>query len=153
MDSNPRPTPYHFGLKKSFFMKLQIYQNFSYTATSGRNLGKAVIFTRLSTTNIDKRLPNSEPRIIRFQLKVEDGIKFHVRNACMCLLCFLKYIGDEKNCIFHCTNSKLIEIRKTFIAEVYETFTLYLDVNSVNDILHIMSETCVSFMFFKVYRR
>ena len=56
----------------------------------------------------------------------------------MCLLCFSKYIGDEKHYIFHSTNSKLVEIRKIFISEVYETFTLYLDVNSVNDILNII---------------
>ena len=37
----------------------------------------------LSTTNVDQRLPNSESRLIRFQLKVEDGIKLHVRNACV----------------------------------------------------------------------
>ena len=40
-------------------------------------------FTRLSTTNIDQRLPNSESRLIRFQLKMEDGRKLHVRNACV----------------------------------------------------------------------
>ena len=28
-------------------------------------------------------LPNSENQLIRFQLKVEDGIKLHVRNACV----------------------------------------------------------------------
>ena len=41
------------------------------------------IFMRLSTTSIDQQLPNSEYQLIRFQLKVEDGIKFHVRNACV----------------------------------------------------------------------
>ena len=69
--------------KKSFSMKLQTPQNLSYTATSKRNLGKRSIFMRLSPTNIDQRLPNSESRLIRFQLKVEDGIKLHVRNACV----------------------------------------------------------------------
>ena len=52
-------------------------------ATSKRSLGKKSIFMRLSTTNIDQRLSNSESRLIRFQLKVEDGIKLHVRNACV----------------------------------------------------------------------
>ena len=64
-------------------MKLQIPQNLPYTTTSKRNLGKKSIFMRLSTTNIDQQLPNSESRLIRFQLKVEDGIKLHVRNACV----------------------------------------------------------------------
>ena len=41
------------------------------------------IFMRLSTTNVDQQLPNSEYQLIRFQLKVEDGIKLHVRNACV----------------------------------------------------------------------
>ena len=40
-------------------MKLQIPQNFSYTATPMRNLGKKSISMRLSTTNIGQRLPNS----------------------------------------------------------------------------------------------
>ena len=31
-----------------------------------------------------------------------------------------------------------IEIRKAFIPEIYETFTPYPDVNSINDILHII---------------
>ena len=44
---------------------------------------KKSIFMRLSTTNIDQQLPNSEYQLLRFQLKVEDGIKLHVRNACV----------------------------------------------------------------------
>ena len=44
----------------------------------------------------------------------------------------------KSNYIFHCTNLKLVEIRKTFIPEIYETFTPYLDNNSINDILHII---------------
>ena len=64
-------------------MKLQIPQNLSCTVTSKRNLGKKSIFMRLSTTNIDQQLPDSEYQLIRFQLKVEDGIKLHVRNACV----------------------------------------------------------------------
>ena len=51
---------------------------------------------RLSATNIDHQLPNSEYRLIRFQLKVEDGIKLHVRNACV-LYVFPNDIGDEKH--------------------------------------------------------
>ena len=53
-------------------------------------------------------------------------------------LCLSNDIGDEKHYIFHCTNPKLAEIRKTFIPEIYETFTPYPDVNSINDILHII---------------
>ena len=64
-------------------MKLQIPQNLSYTTTSKGNLEKKSIFMRLSTVNIDQQLQNSESRLIRFQLKVEDGLKLHVRNACV----------------------------------------------------------------------
>ena len=95
-------------LKKSFSMKLQNPQNLSHTGTSKRNLGKKSISMKLSTTNIDQRLPNSESRLIRFQLKV----------ACMCPLCVSNNIDDEKHYIFHCTNPKLTEIRKTFICEI-----------------------------------
>ena len=56
----------------------------------------------------------------------------------MCPLCFSNDIGDEKHYIFHCTNPKLVEIRKTFIPEIYETFTPYPDINLINDILHII---------------
>ena len=56
----------------------------------------------------------------------------------MCPLCFSNDIGDEKHYMFHCTNPKLVEIRKTFITEIYETFTPYPDVNSISDILHII---------------
>ena len=56
----------------------------------------------------------------------------------MCPLCFSNDIGDEKHYIFYCTNPKLVEIRKTFTPEIYETFTPYPDVNSINDILHII---------------
>ena len=52
-------------------------------------------------------------------------------------LCFSNDRGDEKHYIFHCRNPKLVEIRKTFIPEIYETFIPYPDVNSINDILHI----------------
>ena len=69
--------------KESFSMKLQIPLNLSYTTTSKRNLEKKSIFMRLSTKNIDQQLPNSESRPIHFQLKVEDGIKFYVRNPCV----------------------------------------------------------------------
>ena len=55
-----------------------------------------------------------------------------------CPLCFSNDIGDEKHYIFHCTNPNLVEIRKTFTPEIYETFTPYPDVNSINDILHII---------------
>ena len=47
-------------------------------------------------------------------------------------------IGDKKHYIFHCTNPKLVEIRKTFTPGIYETITPYPDVNSINDILHII---------------
>ena len=60
------------------------------------------------------------------------------REKRVCPLCFSNDIGDEKHYIFHCTNPKLVEIRKTFIPEKYETFTPYPDVNSINDILHII---------------
>ena len=30
---------------------------------------------------------------------------------CMCPLCFLNDIGNEKHCIFHCTNAKLVEYK------------------------------------------
>ena len=33
---------------------------------------------------------------------------------------------------------KLVELRKAFIPEIYEKFTPYPDVNSINDILHII---------------
>ena len=56
----------------------------------------------------------------------------------MCPLCFSNDVGDEKHIIFHCTNPGLIEIRKTFIPEIYETFTPSPDVNSINDILYII---------------
>ena len=56
----------------------------------------------------------------------------------MCPLCFSNDIGNEKHCIFHCTNPKLVEIRKIFTPGIYETFTPYPDVNSINDILHII---------------
>ena len=56
----------------------------------------------------------------------------------MCPLCFSNDIGAEKHYIFHCTNPKLVEIRKTFIPEIYEIFTSYPNVNSINDILHII---------------
>ena len=35
-------------------------------------------------------------------------------------------------------NPELVEIRKTFTPEIYETFTPYPYVNSINDILHII---------------
>ena len=38
----------------------------------------------------------------------------------MCLLCLGNLIGNEKHYIFHCTNDKLVEIRKDFVKEVYE---------------------------------
>ena len=61
------------------------------------------------------------------------------REKRMCPLCFSNDIGDEKHYTFHCTNPKLVEIRKTFTPEIYKTFTLYPDVNSINDnILHII---------------
>ena len=53
-------------------------------------------------------------------------------------LCFSNDISDKKHYIFHCTNPKLVEIRKTFTPEIYETFTPYPDVNSINDILRII---------------
>ena len=40
--------------------------------------------------------------------------------------------------LFCSINPKLVEIRKTFIPEIYKTFTPYTDVNSNNDILHII---------------
>ena len=91
---------------------------------------------RLSARNIDQQLPNSESRLIRFQLKVEDGIKLRLRNACVIYV--FQMTGDEKHYIFHCTNPKLVEIRKTFTPKIYQTFTPYPDVNSINDILHII---------------
>ena len=56
----------------------------------------------------------------------------------MCALCFTNDSGDEKRCIFHCTNLKLVEIRKIFIPDRYEKFAPYPDDNSANDILHII---------------
>ena len=49
----------------------------------------------------------------------------------MCPLCFSNDIGDKKHYIFHCTNPKLVEIRKTFTPKTYETFVQYPDVNSI----------------------
>ena len=60
------------------------------------------------------------------------------REKRVCPLCFSNDIGDEKHYIFHCTNPKLAETRKTFIPVIYETVTQYPDVNSINDILHII---------------
>ena len=118
-------------------MKLQIPQNLSYTTTSKRNLGKKSVFMRSNTTNIDQQLPNSESRLIRFQLKGGRWDKTPHEKR-MCPLCFSNDMGDEKHYIFHCTNPKLVEIRKIFTPEIYETFTPYPDVNSINDILHII---------------
>ena len=56
------------------------------------------------------------------------------REKRVCPLCFSNDIGDEKHYIFHCTNPKLVEIRKSFINEICETLTKYQDVNSINDI-------------------
>ena len=119
-------------------MKLQIPQNLSYTTTSKRNLGKKSIFIRLSTTNIDQQLPNSESRLIR-TFPVENGRwdKTPLEKR-MCPLCFSNDIGDERHYIFHCTNPKLVEVRKTLTPEIYETFSPCPDVNSINDILHII---------------
>ena len=39
----------------------------------------------------------------------------------MCLLCLGNLIGNEKHYIFHCTNDKLVEIRKDFVKELYES--------------------------------
>ena len=39
----------------------------------------------------------------------------------MCLLCLGNLIGNEKRYIFHCTNDKLVEIRKDFVKELYES--------------------------------
>ena len=68
--------------KEKFFKEIA---NSSNTTTSKRNLEKKSIFMRLSTTNIDQQLPNSESQLIDvcFQLKVEYGIKLHVRNPCV----------------------------------------------------------------------
>ena len=60
------------------------------------------------------------------------------REKRMCPLCFSNDIDDEKHYIFHCTNPKLVEIRKTFTPEIYAKFTPYPDVNSIIDILHII---------------
>ena len=60
------------------------------------------------------------------------------REKRVCPLCFSNDIGDEKHYIFYCTNPKLVEIRKTFIPEIYETFIPYPDVNSINDIFHMI---------------
>ena len=57
----------------------------------------------------------------------------------MCPLCFWNDIGNEKHYSFHCTNPTLVEICKTFIGLImYERFTPFPDINSVNDILHII---------------
>ena len=60
------------------------------------------------------------------------------REKRMCPLCFSNDIGHEKHYIFHCTNQKLVEIRKTFTPEIYETSAPYPDANSINDMLHII---------------
>ena len=60
------------------------------------------------------------------------------REKRVCPLCFSNDVGDEKYYIFRCTNPKLVEIRKTFVPEIYETFTPYPEVNSINGILHII---------------
>ena len=39
----------------------------------------------------------------------------------MCLLCLGNLISNEKPYIFHCTNDKLVEIRKDFVKELYES--------------------------------
>ena len=57
----------------------------------------------------------------------------------VCPICFWNDIGNEKHYSFHCTNPKLVEICKTFIGLImYETFTPFPDINSVNDVLRII---------------
>ena len=112
---------------------------------------ESTVFVRLSITNIDKRLQNlnSEPPLIHFQLKMEDGTTLHVRDMYViyvlqtikvmksivnnipceryvCSLC-LQTIKVMKSIVFNFTVriSKSVEIRKTFIPEIYETFTPY----------------------------
>ena len=43
------------------------------------------------------------------------------RDQRVCLLCLGNLIGNEKHYIFHCTNDKLVEIRKDFVKELYES--------------------------------
>ena len=112
-------------------MKLQIPQNLSYTATSRRNLGKKSILMRLFNKYYNYRSAITKFRISAHTFPVESGKWDKTpREERMCPLCFSNDIDDEKHYIFHCTNPKLVEIRKTFTPEIHETLTPYPDVNS-----------------------
>ena len=72
------------------------------------------------------------------QMEVEDFHSSGRREVLACLKLYVSFMfsndtGDMKHYIFHCTNPKLVKIRKTFTPEIYETFTPYPDVNSIND--------------------
>ena len=78
----------------------------------------------------DYRSAITKSRISAHTFPVESGRWDKTpREKRMCPLCFSNDIGNEKHYIFHCTNPRLVEIRKTFTPEIYERFTPYPDVN------------------------
>ena len=93
---------------------------------------------RLSTRNIDQTI--TKFRISAHTFPVESGrwnkIPLEKR---MCPLGFSNDIGDERHSVyFPPYKSKLVEIRKTSIPEIHETFTPYPDVHSASDVLRII---------------
>ena len=61
-------------------------------------------------------------RILANTFPVEKGRLGPIpRDQRVCVLCLGNLIGNEKHYIFHCTNDKLVEIRKDFVKELYES--------------------------------
>ena len=61
-------------------------------------------------------------RISAHTFPVEKGRRgSNLRDQRVCPLRLGNLIGDEKHYIFHCANGKLVEIRKYFVKELYES--------------------------------
>ena len=72
--------------------------------------------------NILYRSPVAKFRISANIFPVEKGRLGPIpRDQRVCLLCLGNLIGNDKHYIFHCTNDKLVEIRKDFVKELYES--------------------------------
>ena len=68
------------------------------------------------------RSPVAKFRISANTFPVEKGRLGPIpRDQRVCLLCLGNLIDNEKHHIFHCTNDKLVEIRKDFVKELYES--------------------------------
>ena len=106
--------------KEKFFNEITNSSKFILYNHVKRNL--ETLFMRLSTTNIDPLITKFRISAHTFPVESERWDKTP-REKRICPLCFSNDIGDEKHYIFHCTNPKLVEIRKTFTPEIYETFT------------------------------